>query len=126
MKYAVFSSGGKQYKVAEGDIVELEKLKIEVGGDTIFDQVMLLVEDGNIKVGQPNLAGVTVAAKVLDQIKAKKIRVAKFKAKSRHRKVYGHRQQLTRVQIQTIGTQSNKATKTKREENEKLKTKNKK
>ena len=116
MKYAVFISGGKQYKVSEGDVVELEKLKVEVGGDIVFDKILLYVEDGSIKVGQPNVAGLTISAKVLDHIKAKKIRVAKFKAKSRYRKVYGHRQELTRVKIEKIGVKAEKkekSTKTK-------------
>lgn len=103
MKYAVFTSGGKQYKVSEGDIVELEKLQAEAGSSIVFDNVLLQVEDGIVNVGQPNVFGVKISAKVLDQIQGKKIRVAKFKAKSRYRKVYGHRQELTRVQIESIG-----------------------
>lgn len=103
MKYAVFTSGGKQYKVSEGSVVELEKLQVEAGKNVVFDQVLLQVEDGIVNVGTPNVFGVSVTAKVLDHIQGKKIRVAKFKAKARYRKVYGHRQDLTRVQIETIG-----------------------
>ena len=106
MKYAVFASGGKQYKVQEGSVVELEKLKVEAGSNVVFDNVLLQVEDGIVNVGQPNVFGATVTAKVLDHIQGKKIRVAKFKAKARYRKVYGHRQELTRVQIEKIGAKS--------------------
>jgi len=111
MKYAVFASGGKQYKVSEGDIVELEKLPVEAGKEVVFDKVLLFVEDDTVKLGQPEITGLTIGAKVLDQIKADKIRVAKFKAKSRYRKVYGHRQHLTKVQIMSIGTSSKKVEK---------------
>lgn len=122
MKYAVFASGGKQYKVEEGSVVELEKLKVEAGKDVVFDQVLLQVEDGIVNVGQPNVFGMTITAKVLDHIQGKKIRVAKFKAKARYRKVYGHRQELTRVQIETIG----KATKEVKSQNSKGKSTSKK
>lgn len=113
MKYAVFSSGGKQYKVEEGSIVELEKLKVEAGKDVIFDTVLLQVEDGIVNVGQPTVFGASITAKVLDHIQGKKIRVAKFKAKARYRKVYGHRQELTRVQIEKIGKSKDKKVETK-------------
>jgi large subunit ribosomal protein L21 len=112
MKYAVFASGGKQYKVKEGDNVELEKLKAEAGGDVVFDDVLLLVSDDGVKVGQPNVAGVTIAAKVLEHTQGKKIRVAKFKAKARYRRVYGHRQEITKVQIEKIGVATEKKEKT--------------
>ncbi len=119
MKYAVFASGGKQYKVSEGSVVELEKLPIEAGKDVVFDNVLLLSEDGIVSVGQPTVFGVSITAKVLDQIKARKVRVAKFKAKARYRKVYGHRQQLTKVEIQTIGKAAKKAESKASEEKEK-------
>lgn len=108
MKYAVIASGGKQYKVSEGTVVDLEKLKVADGEQVTFDNVLLFVEDGIVTVGQPHVPGVAVTAKVLGQFKARKIRVAKFKAKARYRKVYGHRQQLTKVQIETIGKKSAK------------------
>lgn len=102
MEYAVFASGGKQYKVSVGDVVELEKLEGNDGDSIIFDQVLLHVVDDSIVVGQPVVTGATVVAKILGQIKGEKIRVAKFKAKARYRKVYGHRQHLTRVQVEKI------------------------
>lgn len=112
MKYAVLASGGKQYKVSEGTIVELEKLNVAEGDQVTFDQVLLFVEDGIVTVGQPLVSGIAITAKVLGQIKARKIRVAKFKAKARYRKVYGHRQHLTRVQVETIGKAGKKTEKT--------------
>ncbi len=106
MKYAVLASGGKQYKVSEGTVVELEKLKVVEGEQVTFDDVLLLVEDGIVTVGQPNVPGVSITAKVLGQVKAPKIRVAKFKAKAKYRKVHGHRQHLTKVEIESIGKKS--------------------
>lgn len=102
MKYAVFTSGGKQYKVSEGDIVSLEKLAGGEGSAITFDNLLLFVEDGIVTVGQPTVFGGSISAKILAQTKAKKIRVAKFKAKARYRKVYGHRQHLTQVLIEKI------------------------
>lgn len=111
MKYAVFASGGKQYKVSEGTVVELEKLQAAEESTVVFDDVLLFVEDETVKVGQPNLKDVSITAKVLGQIKARKVRVAKFKAKARYRKVYGHRQHLTRVLIEKIGSKAAKVAK---------------
>lgn len=113
MKYAVLASGGKQYKVSEGTVVELEKLQVAEGDQVTFDNVLLFVEDGIVTVGQPNVPGVAVTAKVLGQIKARKIRVAKFKAKAKYRKVHGHRQHLTKVQIESIGKKTAKKTESK-------------
>lgn len=104
MNYAVFTSGGKQYKVNEGAVVELEKLPGEEGSKVVFEEVLLYVDGDKVKVGQPTLKNFTITAKVVGQIKDKKIRVAKFKAKARYRKVYGHRQDLTRVLIEKIGS----------------------
>ncbi len=108
MKYAVFASGGKQYKVTEGQTVDLEKLAVQAGESVNFDNVLLYVADGTVKIGQPQLDDVVVTAKVVDQIKGDKIRVAKFKAKARYRKVIGHRQHLTRVRIETIAAKGEK------------------
>lgn len=123
MKYAVFASGGKQYKVSEGDVVALEKLQAAEGEQVIFDTVLLLVEDSIVTVGQPTVFGVSLTAKVLEQTKGKKIRVAKFKAKARYRKVYGHRQSLTKVQIETIGKAAKKAEKAAEAKEKKTKSK---
>lgn len=103
MKYAVLQSGGKQYKVSEGSVIEVEKLEA-VEGDTLkLDKVLFIANDGDYKVGQPLVTNATVTAKVLGQMKGPKIRVAKFKAKARYRKVTGHRQHLTKLEIVSIG-----------------------
>lgn len=102
MKYAVIQTGGKQYKVGEGAIVDVEKLQAEPGSNFTFDSILFFADDDSMKVGTPTVDGATVTAKVIEQRKDKKIRVAKFKAKSRYRRVTGHRQQLTRIQIEKI------------------------
>lgn len=100
MKYAVIKSGGKQYRVCEGDIIEVDRLSFDKDQKASFSEVLLLVNDGQIKIGKPFLPDVKVTGKVLDQLKGKKIRVSKFKAKARYRRVMGFRPSLTRVQIE--------------------------
>ena len=101
MNYAIIKTGGKQYRVTAGDILEVAK--IETDKESIsFDDVLLLVSDSEIKLGKPMLAGVSVKAKILEQKKGEKIRVSKFKAKSRYRRTIGFRAQLSKVQIETI------------------------
>lgn len=100
MDYAVFRSGGKQYKVSKGDIIEVDRLNV-VGKEIIFDDVLLWVSNNETKIGTPKLK-VKIKAKVLGQIKGDKIRVAKFKAKVRYRRVMGFRPSLTRLQIEDI------------------------
>ena len=102
MKYAVVKTGGKQYKVSAGDVVEVEKLDLAKDAQVKFDSVLLYADDGVFSVGQPYINGVSVNGTVLEQKKGEKIRVAKFKAKARYRKVTGHRQLLTKVQITNI------------------------
>lgn len=100
MNYAVFRSGGKQYKVSKGSIIEVDRLNV-VGKEIIFDDVLLWVSNNETKIGTPKLK-VKIKAKVLGQIKGDKIRVAKFKAKVRYRRVMGFRPYLTRLQIEDI------------------------
>jgi large subunit ribosomal protein L21 len=116
MEYAVFASGGKQYKVKPGDVVELEKLEGAEGDSLTFDNVLLHTVNDSVIVGQPYVAGVSISATILGQIKGDKIRVAKFKAKARYRRVQGHRQLLTQVKIVKIAA---KTTKTKKDEDDK-------
>lgn len=104
MKYAIIKTGGKQYKISKGDEIEIEKIDVPTGKMVTFDEILLLVDDKRVKIGRPKVAGVKVKAKVTSHFKGKKIRVAKFKAKSRYRRVKGHRQQLTRVKISSILT----------------------
>ena len=101
MKYAVIKTGGKQYRVSEGDQLEVEHLSTE-GKKVDFTDVLLYVEDGSVKVGTPHVAGVVVKATLDGDIRGKKIRVAKFKSKVRYRRVTGHRQSLSKVTIDSI------------------------
>ncbi|MBQ3602050.1 MAG: 50S ribosomal protein L21 [Lachnospiraceae bacterium] len=99
--YAIIATGGKQYKVAEGDIINVEKLGVEAGENVTFDQV-LAVNNGSLVVGQPTVAGATVTASVVKEGKAKKVIVYRYKRKSGYHKKNGHRQQFTQVKIEKI------------------------
>lgn len=99
--FAVIKTGGKQYKVQEGDTLMVEKLEHE-GDKVIFDQVLLLAGDKEAKVGKPLISGAKVEAKVIEDAKGKKKMVFRFKAKTRRRKKKGHRQPYTKVQITKI------------------------
>lgn len=103
MEYAVIRVGGKQYKVSKGDVLEVDKQDAKPNGQVALDDVLLFVSDGKVKIGNPRVSKVKVKAKVLEQKKGKKIRVAKFKAKVRYRRVMGFRPLLTRLQITDIG-----------------------
>jgi large subunit ribosomal protein L21 len=98
--YAIIATGGKQYKVAEGDIVNVEKLGVEAGETVTFDQV-LAVSNDRLKVGA-DVAGATVTATVVKNDKAKKVIVYKYKRKTGYHKKNGHRQQYTQVKIEKI------------------------
>ncbi len=102
--YAVIKTGGKQYMVTEGDVLRVEKLDGEAGDSITFEEILLLSEADGSKavVGTPMVAGATVAASLVAQGRAKKIEVAKFKAKSRYYKRAGHRQPYTEVKIEKI------------------------
>lgn len=108
MKYAVITSGNKQYKVAEGDIIVVDKLSAKANGAYTFSDVLLLVDGDTRKVGSPMLSDVAVTAKVIEDVKGPKVRVAKFKAKARYRKVMGFRASQTKVQIEKIGSTKGK------------------
>ena len=99
--YAIIATGGKQYKVEEGDIVRVEKLDVEAGAAYTFDQV-LAVSDGKLVVGCPTVKGATVTATVVENAKAKKVIVYKYKRKSGYHKKNGHRQQYTALKIEKI------------------------
>lgn len=104
MEYAVIKTGGKQYKVTKGNYIDVDKLEMSSGSSCDFNNVLLYISEGICKIGQPKLDGFVVKGKIIDQHKGPKIRVAKFKAKARYRKVTGHRAQLTRVLIENIIT----------------------
>ncbi len=100
--YAIIESCGKQYKVAEGDVVFFEKLDAEEGKKVTFDNVILVSEEGKVQVGNPYVKGVKVEGKVISHGKGKKIIVFKMKAKKNYRRKQGHRQPYTKVEITTI------------------------
>lgn len=100
--YAIIKTGGKQYRVAEGDVVFVEKLEAAEGEAVEFDQVLTVVKDGEVVVGKPVVEGAKVTGKVEAQGKAKKIFVFKYKAKSNYRRRQGHRQPFTKVVIEKI------------------------
>ena len=99
---AIIVTGGKQYCVAEGDTLFIEKLPVEADEEVTFDEVLALVDGENTRFGAPALKGVSVSAKVVKNGKGKKIRVFKYKPKKGYRKRQGHRQPYTKVQIEKI------------------------
>ena len=99
--YAVIATGGKQYTVAEGDEIFVEKLGLEEGASVTFDQV-LLVNDGKTRVGDPTVSGATVTGTVIKEGRARKIVVYKYKPKKGYHKKNGHRQPYTKVKIDKI------------------------
>jgi large subunit ribosomal protein L21 len=101
-KFAVIKTGGKQYVVIEGLYFNVEKLDAEEGKEVTFNEVLLVADGGNVKVGTPFVDGAKVTAKVLKQFQDKKVLVFKYKPKKRERKSYGHRQELTQIQITKI------------------------
>ena len=99
--FAIFVTGGKQYKVAEGDVIFVEKLGLAEGEKVTFDKV-LCVNGETLSVGTPYVQGATVVASVLKNGKSKKIDVIKYKAKKNEKKKIGHRQDYTKIQIEKI------------------------
>ncbi len=103
MEYAVVRTGGKQYTVKPGDTLLIEKIPGNADDIYRFEEVLLHVVDGKVMIGNPLVSGLAIQGTILGQTKGEKIRVAKFKAKARYRKVTGHRQKLTKVRVETIG-----------------------
>ena len=100
--YAVLTTGGKQYKVSEGDVIYVEKLNAEVDSNVELTEVLAVSNGETLKVGTPVVEGAKVVAKVVAQGKAKKITVFKYKAKKDYRRKNGHRQPYTKIQIEKI------------------------
>jgi large subunit ribosomal protein L21 len=102
--YAVITTGGKQYRVNEGDRLRVEKLAGGVGDKVVFDRILMLGGPGDAKIGQPTIDGASVEAEIKAQEKNKKIVVFKFKRRKKYRKKYGHRQPYTELQINKISS----------------------
>ncbi|MEW5865466.1 MAG: 50S ribosomal protein L21 [Bacillota bacterium] len=101
--YAVIETGGKQYRVSEGDVLRVERVSAEPGEPVEFDRVLVVSDkDGGVKVGAPHVPGARVVASVIAHGKARKIFVFKYKAKKNYRRRYGHRQPYTEVRVQKI------------------------
>jgi large subunit ribosomal protein L21 len=109
--YAVVNSGGKQYKVQQGDLLRVEKLSGDVGSPVTFDRVMMYSDGESVSVGQPLLDSVAVEGHIVEQGKAKKIIVFKYKRRKRFRRKNGHRQEFTAVLIDSIKAKGTKAAK---------------
>ena len=107
--YAIIESCGKQYKVAEGDVVFFEKLDAEEGKKVTFDKVILVSDEGKVQIGTPYVKGVKVEGKVVSHGKGKKVLVNEYKAKKNYRRTQGHRQPYTKVEITKIKTAAEKA-----------------
>ena len=103
MKYAIIESGGKQYRAEEGGTIVVDRLSAEVGEQVVLDNVLLVVNDDAVSVGTPAVSGAKVAASVVSQEKGPKIIVFKYRPKKRYRVKTGHRQQYTRLKIESIG-----------------------
>lgn len=102
--FAIIKTGGKQYKVEKGGKLKVEKLDAEVGKEVVFDEVLLVSDDGKeVKIGKPLIKGAQVVGKVVSQDRADKVIVFKYKPKKRYHKKQGHRQMYTEVEITRIG-----------------------
>jgi large subunit ribosomal protein L21 len=102
MLYAILETGGKQYKVSPGETLRVEKLPGSRGDSLVFDKVMAVSSDGDIKVGNPYVEGAIVKGTIVRQGKARKIRVFKYRAKTNYRRRYGHRQAFTEVRVDSV------------------------
>ncbi len=100
--YAVIVSGGKQYRVVEGQTLKLEKLDVEVGSTVNFDQILMIGNGDDIKIGKPVVTGGKVTASVLSQGRHDKVHIIKFRRRKHHQKQMGHRQYFTEVKITGI------------------------
>ncbi|NIS79142.1 MAG: 50S ribosomal protein L21 [Anaerolineales bacterium] len=109
MKYAVLETGGKQYIAREGETIEIDRLPTEVGKPVAFKEVLLVVDDGEVKVGAPYVKGAQIKGTVVAEVKAPKVIVFKFIPKERYRRKQGHRQRYTRIAINSISVRAPRA-----------------
>ena len=125
MKYAIVESGGKQYKAVEGGTIEVDRLAIELGKKVDLKDVLLVVDGKEISIGTPKVSGAKVTTSVVEQFKAPKIIVFKYKSRQRYRVKQGHRQRYTRLLVENIQTAAKKAAAAKAEAKPKTKAKTK-
>jgi len=102
MSYAIIQTGGKQYRVSEGDLLNVEKLAVEAGKETTFSDVMLVVNGDKISLGSPLVSGASVKVEVVSQFKDDKVIAFKFKRRKGYHRTVGHRRQLTKLKITKI------------------------
>ena len=102
MAYAVIKTGGKQYRVAEGDVIEVEKLDFEAGAEAKFEDVLLVSNGDNLSIGAPTVKGAAVVAEVVEQTKGDKVIAFKYKRRKGYHRTVGHRRQLTKLKIKSI------------------------
>ena len=102
MDYAIIKTGGKQYRVKQGDVLDVELLALDVGSIAEFDEVLAVSENGQVNFGSPTLSGAKVTAEVQSHYKDRKVILFKYKSKTRYRRKLGHRQNYTRLLIQGI------------------------
>ena len=102
MAYAVIKTGGKQYRVAEGDVIEVEKLDVESGAEAKFDEVLLVSNGSNLSIGAPLVKGAAVTAEVVEQAKGDKVIAFKYKRRKGYHRTVGHRRQITVLKIKSI------------------------
>jgi large subunit ribosomal protein L21 len=100
--YAIIRSGGRQYRVREGDSIAVERLDGDAGDQVTFDEVLLIEDDGSVSLGAPTVAGASVTGQIDEQFRGRKLLAMKYKNKTRSRTVHGHRQHQTRVRITAI------------------------
>jgi large subunit ribosomal protein L21 len=105
MKYAIVESGGKQYRAVEGTTIEVDLLQNPKGEQVVLESVLLVVEDGSVQVGRPTVKGVTVRTTVEDHFKGPKLTIFNYRAKKHYRVKTGHRQQYTRLKIESIAVE---------------------
>ncbi len=102
MAYAILKAGGKQFKVAEGDIIDVDLLDLEAGAETTFSDVLFHADGDKLTHGSPLVSGASVVGEVVEQFKAKKVIAFKYRRRKGYHRTVGHRQKLTRIRIKSI------------------------
>jgi large subunit ribosomal protein L21 len=102
MKYAIVENGGKQFKAVEGTTIDVDLLEVEIGAELVLDAVLLIVEDEKVLIGNPTIKGAKITTSVVDHVKGPKVTIFKYEPKKRIRVKTGHRQQYTRVKVESI------------------------